>query len=337
MCKNSREISLGIIDPYNTINSKYFLDLQEAIGRPIRAIFVHTKSYWNAELATLFCTTRSLATDKKLWKENLDGIIMGYFPRETELAAYTKKALEHHLPIFQFRPILRDSELANQIIEMARLKNRLIFCNSPYRYSRAFQDIYERLKNEEVGKVRFIDLKCYKSDGPDDQWFYKNKVRGTGVISHMCIDLLEVGLYAVGYPAIDTIDFKNFSQGSFLKNGEERAEDLASIEILTIEGCLIKLMACWNMPIGEEALIKAEFYSKKGGLCFHNVEGREDIFMAEKYHKEQKETTVSPPDNSSSNALIHWLWELQKSFCFNQFFANQLLFRRELFKLLGMK
>ncbi|MCC4228164.1 Gfo/Idh/MocA family protein [Zunongwangia profunda] len=335
MCKNRPELCLGIIDPYNTIKPKHFLEIESAIGKKIKAIFVHRKSYWNAELSTLFSSTKSLSTDKKLWKENMDGIITGHFPKETELALYTKKAIEHNLPVFQFSPILKDRALANEVFEIAKLKNRLICSNYPYRYSRAFQDIYERLNNRELGKVRFIDLKLYKSEGPDDLWFYKNKVRGSGVVAHTGIDLLELGLYALNYPILKNIDFKYFSQGSFLKDDDQRAEDFASIEMLTSEGCFIKFSTSWNLPIGEEVLIKAEFFGKKGGLCFQNLEGREDIFMAEKYHRKQKEIIVSPSDNSCSKALIHWLWEIQKNAVFNKCLAKQLLFRVEIFNVLG--
>ncbi len=132
MSENPDVICLGIIDPYNTISSENFNELESIIGKPVKAIFVHRKSYWNKEFTKQFSTTKSLATDKKLWKEKIDGIILGYFPTESELRDYTIKALERNLPIFQFSPVLRDHKIAKEIVDLAKIRNKLISCYNPY-------------------------------------------------------------------------------------------------------------------------------------------------------------------------------------------------------------
>tara|TARA_Y100001968_G_scaffold333554_2_gene397179 strand:- start:6456 stop:6782 length:327 start_codon:yes stop_codon:yes gene_type:complete len=104
-----------------------------------------------------------LPTNKKLWKEDLDGIITGYFPTEVELVAYTKKTLKLNLPIFQFSPVLRDHKIAKEIIDLAKVRNKLIFCYNPYQYSRTFREIHDQVYTFVLKRTPRPPLLIYKA------------------------------------------------------------------------------------------------------------------------------------------------------------------------------
>tara|TARA_R110002051_G_scaffold4804_4_gene26538 strand:+ start:521 stop:1534 length:1014 start_codon:yes stop_codon:yes gene_type:complete len=235
---------------------------------------------------------------------SLDGIVIA-----TPSALHAEQsiaALNAGKAVFCQKPLGRTADEVKNVVAASKAADKLLTVDLSYRYTKAFQEVYKRLINKDIGEVYAIDLCFHNAYGPDKEWFYDLPRSGGGCVMDLGIHLIDLALWSLGFPEIKEVRSDLYAQGKKLQLFEDKIEDYASISFLTETNININLKCSWHLPAGKDAEIHASFYGTKGGLAFKNVEGSFYDFTAEKYNGTQTEVLVTPPDSWGGRAGVVW-------------------------------
>jgi predicted dehydrogenase len=138
------------------------------------------------------------------------------------------------------------------------------------------------------------------------------KLSGGGCVLDLGIHLIDLMLYALGFPEIKKVSSSLYSKGVSVK-GKSEVEDYANV-IIDLENDITSQLSCsWNLKAGRDAIIEASFYGTNGGVSMQNINGSFYDFVGLRYWGTQTETLVSPPDAWGGRALIDWIEKLSVS------------------------
>jgi predicted dehydrogenase len=239
---------------------------------------------------------------------DLDGIVIA-----TPSAMHAQQSLEALTAgkaVFCQKPLGRTAQEVKEVVEASRQADKLLAVDLSYRYTKAFEAVYNTVTSGEIGKVYAVDLTFHNAYGPDKEWFYDIKRSGGGCVMDLGIHLVDLALWSLDFPEINEINSHLFSKGIKLQPGEEKVEDFAKVSMLTAGDIAISLECSWHVSAGQDAVIEAKFYGTDGGAAFKNSNGSFYDFTAEKYKGTHTETLVSPPDDWSGRAGVVWAKQL---------------------------
>jgi predicted dehydrogenase len=118
--------------------------------------------------------------------------------------------------------------------------------------------------------------------------------------------LVDLAVRVLGSP-VEDVESACFANGRRLERPiEERREDYATARLRLRSGAVVDLACSWNIAIGEDAVIEADFLGTKGGARMRNVGGSFHDFTAVHTHGSHSRVLAEPPDDWSSRALTHW-------------------------------
>lgn len=246
---------------------------------------------------------------------NIDGIVIA-----TPSALHAKQtiqALKAKKAVFCQKPLGRNLAEVKEIIQVAYENNQLLGVDLAYRYTKAFQQVYKIIKNEEIGEIFSVELKFHNAYGPDKDWFYDIEKSGGGCVLDLGIHLIYLVLWSLHISEIKNLQSDLFFKGRKIQKNQNVVEDFASINFSTNQNIKVNLQCSWNIFAGKDAEISAHFYGTKGGLAFKNLGGSFYDFSAEKYTGTKTEILISPPDNWSGKAAEVWAEKLLKGEKFN--------------------
>jgi len=195
------------------------------------------------------------------------------------------------------------------VLNAAKRNNRLLGADFSYRYTTAFRRIYSIIQSGELGKIFAADLKFHNAYGPDKAWFYDYSLAGGGCVLDLGIHLVDLMLYALGFPQARNIKSSLFAKGLPVK-GKKVVEDYANVSIELDNDVSVQLACSWNLPVGSDAVIEATFYGTKGAVALKNIQGSFYDFEGLRYHGTKTEVVASPPDNWGGKALLDWIKKL---------------------------
>jgi predicted dehydrogenase len=78
-------------------------------------------------------------------------------------------------------------------------------------------------------------------------------------------------------------------------------------------GATASLACSWNLPAGQDAVIRAFFYGTKGGLAVENVGGSFYDFRAAQFSGTVQTILDEPPDAWGGRAVVDWARRLAAS------------------------
>lgn len=253
----------------------------------------------------------------------LDGIVIA-----TPSALHAEqalKALESGKAVFCQKPLGRNAQEVKQLVEASRQNNQLLAVDLSYRYTKAFQAIYDTIASGAIGDVFSVSLTFHNAYGPDKDWFYDLEKAGGGCLMDLGVHLIDMALYCLGFPEIIKVDSNFFCNGSLLKAGEEKVEDFARVSMLSELGTAIDLDCSWHVSAGKDAIIEATFFGTEGGVSLKNVNGSFYDFIAEKYFGTKTEVLVQRPDDWGGRAGLVWAHSVIKGEGFNTQTAKEYL------------
>lgn len=186
------------------------------------------------------------------------------------------QAFEAGKAVFCQKPLGRNAEEVQAVIDAAQKANKLLGADFSYRYTTAFQKIHSIIQSGELGKIFAVDLKFHNAYGPDKSWFYDLKLSGGGCVLDLGIHLIDLMLFALDFPQVEKIKSSLFAKGVSAK-GKNTVEDYANVWMELENDVNAQLSCSWNLQAGCEAVIEASFYGTNGGVALKNINGSSSV------------------------------------------------------------
>jgi predicted dehydrogenase len=257
------------------------------------------------------CAEQALAlAPKAVAVEGLDGLIAAGVDGiviATPSALHAEqsiRALEAGAAVFCQKPLGRSAAEAKAVVEAARQADRLLAVDLSYRFTEGVRRIKERLDSGELGRVYAVDLVFHNAYGPDKPWFYDPELSGGGCVIDLGVHLVDLALWALGFPKVSGVSSDLLSGGEALRPGA--VEDYAVANLTLESGASVRLACSWRLPAGRDAIISAAFYGTEGGAALRNVGGSFYDFEAELYRGTSTESLAGPPDEWGGRAAADW-------------------------------
>jgi predicted dehydrogenase len=240
---------------------------------------------------------------------DLDGIVVAT-PSGLH-AEQASRALEHGLAVFCQKPLGRNGEEVQQVIEAARAADRLLAVDLSYRFVDGMRLIRDWVQADELGAIYAVHATFHNAYGPNKPWFFQRSLAGGGCLLDLGIHLVDLALWSLDWPKARAASAELFSRGERLIAGGESVEDYAAAQV-ELDCCTSLSLGCsWNLPLGRDAQIEIAFFGTKGGASFKNVAGSFFEFTVERYSGTKTETFNAGDRSWFGAAAADWARRLQ--------------------------
>jgi predicted dehydrogenase len=236
----------------------------------------------------------------------LDGVVIAT-PSALH-AGQSIRALEAGAAVFCQKPLGRTAAEAQAVVDAARAADRLLAVDFSYRFTAGMQAIAPLVRDGALGRVHAVDLTFHNAYGPDKPWFSDPAQSGGGCVMDLGVHLVDLALWALGWPEVETVESRLLAGGAPLQPG--RCEDYAVATLVLAGGAVVRLACSWRLQAGREAVIAADFYGTQGGAALRNVDGSFYDFTAQRFIGTAAETMVAPPDAWGGRAAADWAQRL---------------------------
>lgn len=233
---------------------------------------------------------------------DLDGIVIA-----TPSALHAEqsiRALAAGVAVFCQKPLGRDAAETACVVVAAEQADRLLGVDLSYRFTAGMQAIAATLRAGALGRLFAIDLVFHNAYGPDKPWFYDRAQSGGGCVMDLGIHLVDLALWATGFPAVGQVDARLFAGGQPLTGAA--VEDYAVATFDLAGGIAVRLACSWRLHAGQDAVIEASFYGSEGGATMRNVGGSFYDFATELHRGTAREPLATPPDEWGGRAAVDW-------------------------------
>lgn len=241
----------------------------------------------------------------------LDGIVIA--TPSGQHFSQVMNALENNVHVFCQKPLARTKREVECILDKAKEKNKNIWIDLSYRYTKAIQKIKERIDNSEIGEVFAINTVFHNSYGPDKQWFYDPLLSGGGCVMDLGIHMIDLSLWVSGFPSVDRVTSNLYSNGKKKHGRAGNVEDFATVLISCSNGLSINVACSWKLSTGNDAIIEFTIYGSKGCLSMKNVNGSFYDFHAYQMNGRTGVCIQSEPDDWGGRAIFDWAERVSKS------------------------
>jgi predicted dehydrogenase len=238
-----------------------------------------------------------LETFDELLDLPLDGLVIA-----TPTALHAEQAaaaLERGLAVFCQKPLGRNARETRNVVEAARVADRLLAVDLSYRFTAAARAVRDEVRAGGVGPVVAADLVFHNAYGPDKDWFYSRALAGGGCLIDLGVHLVDLALWVLDFPPAHV-------RSAWLRTppGSD-VEELAFVE-LQVGDVLVRVACSWNLHAGRDARIEAAFYGEDGGVALRNVAGTFYDLRAERFRGTATEPLAEPPDDWGGRAAVEW-------------------------------
>jgi predicted dehydrogenase len=234
----------------------------------------------------------------------LDGVVIA--TPSAMHAAQSIRALEAGAAVFCQKPLGRDAKEVRAVVDAARTADRLLAVDLSYRFTEGMRRVRDLVASGGLGRIFAVELEFHNAYGPDKPWFYDPAQSGGGCVMDLGVHLVDLALWATGFPGASTVDAKLYAGGARLVEMAGQAEDYAVASFDLAGGTSVRLACSWRLHAGCDAVISAAFHGTEGGAAFRNVNGSFYDFVAEHHRGTTRETLASPPDAWGGRAAADW-------------------------------
>lgn len=232
----------------------------------------------------------------------LDGVVIA-----TPSALHADQAiaaLKAGAAVFCQKPLGRDAGEAARVVEAAQAADRLLSVDFSYRYAAGMQAIAGLLREGALGRVFAVDLTFHNAYGPDKPWFYDRAQSGGGCVMDLGVHLVDLALWALGWPEVVDVDARLFAGGAPLTG--EAVEDFAAATVTLTNGTAVRLACSWRLNAGVDAEIGASFYGTEGGAELRNVGGSFYDLEARRFRGTASEALGGVDSDWGARAAADW-------------------------------
>ena len=225
------------------------------------------------------------------------------------------RAFEASTAVFCQKPLGRNADEVQAVLDAARRADRLLGVDLSYRHTAAVQAIRERVRNGELGKIFAADLTFHNAYGPQSSWFWDPELSGGGCLIDLGVHLVDLALWLLDFPEVVE------ARGALLRDGRpagtREVENYATAEISIAGGIAVRIACSWNLHAGQDAVIDATFYGTDATARVANRNGSFFDFSAELMRGRVRETLIEPPDDWGGRAAAEWVRKLSAGARFN--------------------
>lgn len=239
---------------------------------------------------------------------DLDGIVIA--TPTAHHATQSITALRAGKSVFCQKPLARTGAETRAVIATAHDADRLLGVDLSYRFTSGMREIKRLVRHGDLGDLYAIELVFHRASGPDHPWSGDPALSGGGCLLDLGIHLLDLALWCLDHPAVETAAGQLLAKGHALRD-DRTVEDYAAGQLTTATGVSLQLACSWLAPAGCEARIEATFFGTKGGATFHNVNGSLHDFAAERLLPDRsRQPLATPPDPWIGRAAVAWTRQL---------------------------
>ena len=168
----------------------------------------------NAAEALKIARNAKLETSYEAMVRNndLDGIVIA--TPSAMHAEQSVEALKAGKAVFCQKPLGRTAAEVEEVVRTSAETNKLLAVDLSYRYVKAFQEIQKLITEKGIGDIYAVDLVFHNAYGPDKDWFYDISRSGGGCVMDLGIHLVDLGLWALGFPGVENVTSRLFAGGA---------------------------------------------------------------------------------------------------------------------------
>lgn len=243
------------------------------------------------------------------------------------------QALESGAAVFCQKPLGRNAQEVEAVIDAARSADRLLGVDLSYRHTAAMQAIRRLIRSGSLGEVFAADFVFHNAYGPGNAWFYDRTLSGGGCLIDLGVHLVDLALWLFDFPEVVE------ARGRMLKDGahasSQECEDFALGDLELANGVVVRIACSWNLSAGQDADIRATIFGTRCGAEMRNVNGSFFDFAADRFDGRSRKRIADPPDDWSGRAAVDWLEKLDAGDGFDESTTGLLETARVLDRLYG--
>jgi predicted dehydrogenase len=281
-----------------------------------------------AEARTVAPAAATASTLTELLGLALDGLVIA-----TPSALHADQsvaALEHGLAVFCQKPLGRSATEAERVVAAARKADRLLAVDLSYRFTDGMRRLKSLIEAGALGDVYAADLTFHNAYGPDKPWFYDPALSGGGCVMDLGVHLVDLALWALGFPSVTRVESTLFSGGKRLADRQRQVEDYAVATLELSTGAVVRIASSWRLHAGQEAQISCAFYGTKGGGVMENIDGSFYDFAACHLQGTSRHELSRESRDWSGRAAVDWARRLASGGSFDAGIENVLSVSRTL-------
>ena len=242
---------------------------------------------------------------RDLLELDLDGVVIATpSPLHVEHAAL---ALERGLAVFCDRPLASTASDTRMVLDAARVADRLLAVDLPYRSTTAVRAIYQIVRSGQLGRLYAGHFVLHTS-GAEDVW--RRERDGRGCLVDLGGELIDLALWLFGQPAVIGGHSRRFEGGRRLDRDGAGVEDVALVELDLEGGAAIDLACSRNLHTGRDAVFELSVYGERGGVAVKNEGGSPTDLVAEVCHGPTRRIVRPAPVPLTGPALREWCEQL---------------------------
>jgi predicted dehydrogenase len=173
------------------------------------------------------------------------------------------------------KPLARTYAEAKQVVDAAKKNKRKIMVGMNIRYRPDAMILKSLLSSGEIGDPFYVKCSWIRKQSSSEKWFTKPNESGGGVIIDLGILLLDLSLWLLDYPPVETVSTQSFSTN---KNSVEDT----SVSLIRCSGSsVIYMESSWSLPL-EKDHFAITVYGKNGNASlnpFRVWKKVEDLFI----------------------------------------------------------
>lgn len=283
---------------------RHRLEAVRASGAVTVAALADASETARAQAAALAPEAEVVAEDlPALLACGLDGLVIAT-PSALH-AAQTVAALDAGLAVFCQKPLGRTAAEAEAAVAAARRADRLLAVDMSYRHCVAAQPLRRLAQSGALGRVFAGEFTFHNAYGPDKAWYRDPRLAGGGCVADLGVHLVDLALWALGFPEIVAVESRLYAQGARLPPNPAEAEDFALATLETADGASLRIACSWNLAAGCDCVIGASLFGTGGGVTLANDGGYYD-FTATRLRGTAREVLAQPPDAWGGRAAADW-------------------------------
>jgi predicted dehydrogenase len=171
-------------------------------------------------------------------------------------------ALKAKKDVLVEKPLARSLAEAKPIVESAKRNKKKLMVGLNLRYRPDAMILKSLINSDEIGEPNYINASWVRRQSSREKWFTKKAESGGGVIIDLGILLLDLALWLLDYPAVQTVSTQSFNMNT------KTVEDTSISFIRCKKSALISLETSWSLLLDKDQF-NITVYGSKGSASIN--------------------------------------------------------------------
>jgi predicted dehydrogenase len=171
-------------------------------------------------------------------------------------------ALKAKKDVLVEKPLARSLAEAKPIVESAKRNKKKLMVGLNLRYRPDAMILKSLINSDEIGEPNYIKASWVRRQSSREKWFTKKAESGGGVIIDLGILLLDLALWLLDYPTVQTVSTQSFNMNT------KTVEDTSISFIRCKKSALISLETSWSLLLDKDQF-NITVYGSKGSASIN--------------------------------------------------------------------